>query len=360
MTTREGDILLTPSNPSNHSDDHTIDVPSCQDLHSCSLYTFFNQLSSNHQPYNDILHLISKYYTPTQTSTKPVQKTLQSIVRPLKVQCNSVPIPSWNLASNDMLKQYPSLCPYLSQHLTLEILFWLLLLVFFKAGVPNLGSCGVLFVFYILIQCMIWSMGCLYKEGFYRYEHIVAAPLYDKDKRISYFNQVFGKAPTVTASMDLHESDTMADMGWQTVDKALIVDECCTFIEPNIGKEDDKEYRSWLYCIEYETDIDFMDAQNRTRFEKLCVGFIKRSIQEDMVHHSFNVNVTHNLCGAYNGKYWSGYILVVNSECQMSVDLLLVMIKLFNILCLSLLYKVPLYFVTKKQLNIVKYLGFGA
>ena len=224
-------------------------------------------------------------------------------------------------------------------------------------GGPSIGSFAVLVVFYALIQCMIWCMALFYKDGIYRYEHIENVAMHNTKDRVAYFQNVFDIEPSVSLSMELYESSTSTEMTYDKVTKSLHVNECATFIDPDIGRED-CEWSDFLYCIEYETNIDFVGRDQRTEFEEICADFIKANGKSNCFH-SFDVKVEHPSNKAYDAELWCGFIVIVNSS-KWSVDIIRFCIKLLNVLCLSVLYKVPLYFVKTKKLKNRKFLGFTA
>eukprot|EP01083_Nonionella_stella_P236463 830480_1 len=187
---------------------------SLANIYSCTTYKFFNTGECSIH-ITDILNLISKYYNPKQKVYKNIKENICSGVSTSlvhKFECHNIPIPSDKIEN---AKSYPSLCPYFSQHLTLEFLFWVLLILFFKMGGPNIGSFIVLIIFYLLIQFGVWlNPYCNKGDGFYRYKHIFSVPLYNKDERVKYFYEMFDKSPTITFNLGLHDGNNLADMGW--------------------------------------------------------------------------------------------------------------------------------------------------
>merc|ERR1712129_229875 len=182
----------------------------------------------------------------------------------------------------------------------------------------------------------------------------------DAQQRAQYFENKFDTLPAVELSMDLYEALSFSENGveYDKVTKDVRVTECATFISPNICKKEAiNEWNDWLYCVQYEIDLDFVSSDQRESFENMCAAFIKSNGKSNYFH-SFDVNVSHPSNTAYDSELWCGYVWIVNSSSIWSVRAIRVAIRCLNVLCLSALYKIPLRFVQKKQLKITKYIGF--
>eukprot|EP00486_Rosalina_sp_Unknown_P005554 CAMPEP_0201570954 /NCGR_PEP_ID=MMETSP0190_2-20130828/13452_1 /ASSEMBLY_ACC=CAM_ASM_000263 /TAXON_ID=37353 /ORGANISM="Rosalina sp." /LENGTH=261 /DNA_ID=CAMNT_0047995059 /DNA_START=8 /DNA_END=790 /DNA_ORIENTATION=- len=209
--------------------------------HSCSSYKFYNNLPSSiqNQLHTDILNLIFKYYSPKQSSTSTIEHEIASSISSNKLRHTNIPLPSWGLSETDYRKRFPTKCPHLSTHLTLECLVWIMVMVCLIMGGGNIGSVIVLLIFYLIIQALLYCIGYCYVHGLHRYKSIMSAPLYDKTERISYFHDKFDKSPLISLNLMMYES--MISINPMIIEKELSITECATMITD----EDDDGCNGW-------------------------------------------------------------------------------------------------------------------
>ena len=293
-----------------------------------------------------------------QSSTSTIEHEISSAISSNKLRHTNIPLPSWGLSSTDYRKRFPTQCPHLSTHLTLECLVWIMVIVCLLMGGGNTGSVIVLVIFYLIIQGLLYCIGYCYVHGLHRYKSIISVPLYDEKQWISWFHNKFDKSPLISLNLMMYES--MISMNPIIIDQDVNVSECATMIA--LDDQFETEWNSWFYCVEYETEIDFISDEMRERFKNLCIEFASEGIENDKDDQheivSFECKVVQDMIEEYNQKYWNGYVMIINCEWKFSLYLLRFVTQILNILCLSLLYKIPLYFVSRKRLKIIKYLGF--
>ena len=295
-----------------------------------------------------------------------IEDEITNSIQSSKLRHINIPLPSWNLPSDNYRKRFPSKCPHLSIHLTLEFLVWIMIAVCMIMGEGNIGSIIVLLIFYTIIQCILQFIGCYYVDGIHRYKRILPIALYDEHERMRYLDATFNKQPLISFVMNMYE--TMLSINPAVIDKEISVKECATMImmENNdgeivgdMGLLNDTLYQNWFYCIEYEIEFDFIDDENGKRFKKLCIDFMNDNIDDDDYEFvAVECRIIEDMLEEYNKKYWNGYVMIINCKWKWSVYILRFIIQFLNVLCLSLLYKIPFHFVHRKRLKVVKYLGF--
>ena len=288
-----------------------------------------------------------------------MEQEISSAIVSNKLRHTNIPLPSWGLSDTDYRKRFPTKCPHVSTHLTLECLVWIMVVVCMVMGGGSVGSIIVLMIFYMIIQVLLCCISYCYVHGLHRYKSIICVALYDKTERISYIHDIFDKPPLI--SLDLNMFESMISINPMIIHKDINVLECATLIEEEENGDvilNDDGWNNWFYCIEYETEIDFISDEMKDRFKTLCIHFINENIMRNEYGIvSFECRIIQDMLEEYNQKYWNGHIMVINCKWRLSVYCLRFIIQILNILCLSLLYKIPLYFVPRKRLKIVKYLG---